>query len=407
MEPDFDWNAPLEHRQGADINLHGIDVFVEFDWDETVGHPQTHFSYGLSLARRIVEDCPADKRPALLLTDRDEVKERSFSSDRFYVMVINLPRYLRSASADAAAGYLGDAVGTGLTRLNQVEALIGSSPEEIEAFLDMKLTPGRVAEWASGDTERLSALRRIVGDGDSNKPTVSLAAAIDALEAINGLSEEDVERVAGLFSQPEGRQLVDLLADHALLPAELLQSLDHHRRCRAVEEFERMLVEDLTEPRWQTWFEENDWVLGSEYVSILGERPIDVDHIADYLMEAYDGFLDLIEIKRPDGKLHFWADARDHGNVVPHADLVKAITQASRYLFEVECQADSLKFLKRLGGVRAIKPRCVLIFGRSAEWGEDEREAYRLLNAGYHSLTILSYDHVLDRARRILGLGGD
>jgi hypothetical protein len=210
MEPDFDWNAPLEHRQGADINLHGIDVFVEFDWDETVGHPQTHFSYGLSLARRIVEDCPADKRPALLLTDRDEVKERSFSSDRFYVMVINLPCYLRSASADAAAGYLGDAVGTGLTRLNQVEALIGSSPEEIEAFLDMKLTPDRVAEWASGDTERLSALRRIVGDGDSNKPTVSLAAAIDALEAINGLSEEDVERVARLFSQPEGRQLVDL-----------------------------------------------------------------------------------------------------------------------------------------------------------------------------------------------------
>ena len=36
-------------------------------------------------------------------------------------------------------------------------------------------------------------------------------------------------------------------------------------------------------------------------------------------MEAYDGFVDLIEIKRPEGKLKFWADALDHGNYIPHA----------------------------------------------------------------------------------------
>jgi hypothetical protein len=145
-------------------------------------------------------------------------------------------------------------------------------------------------------------------------------------------------------------------------------------------------------------------VLGSDYVRLLDERPIDIGHIADYLMQAYDGFLDLVEIKRPEGNLKFWADSLDHGNYVPHSDLIKAITQANRYILEVERETNSIKFLERLDGVRAIKPRCVLIFGRSHDWNDQQREAHRMLNAAYPNLTILTFDHVLRRAKRMLGL---
>jgi hypothetical protein len=31
-------------------------------------------------------------------------------------------------------------------------------------------------------------------------------------------------------------------------------------------------------------------VLGTDFVPIVDDRPIDVRHIADYLMEGYDGF---------------------------------------------------------------------------------------------------------------------
>jgi hypothetical protein len=33
-----------------------------------------------------------------------------------------------------------------------------------------------------------------------------------------------------------------------------------------------------------------------------------------------------------------------------------------------------------------------------------QRQAYRVLNAGYHSLSIMTYDHVLDRAKRMLDM---
>lgn len=84
--------------------------------------------------------------------------------------------------------------------------------------------------------------------------------------------------------------------------------------------------------------------------------------------------------------------------------LTKAITQAARYIFEVEREANSVKFLERVRGVKTVKPRCVLVYGRSANWHDSQAEAYRILNASYHNLTVLTYDHVLERARRICGV---
>jgi hypothetical protein len=151
------------------------------------------------------------------------------------------------------------------------------------------------------------------------------------------------------------------------------------------------------------WFAENDWVLGSDFVRVLDERAIDTENVADYLVEAYDGFLDIIEIKRPGGVLRFWSSTTDHGNYIPSTDLVKAITQATSYIFEVEREVNSQKFFERLGGVRTVKPRCVLVFGRSHEWDDDQCMAYRILNSNYHNLSIMTYDHVLSRAKRLLG----
>jgi hypothetical protein len=97
-------------------------------------------------------------------------------------------------------------------------------------------------------------------------------------------------------------------------------------------------------------------------------------------------------------------DTLDHDNYVPSSDLIKAVTQASKYIYEVEREANSVKFLERVDFVKTIKPRCVLIFGRSFDWDEKQNEAYRILNASYYNLTILTYDHVLQRAKRIVGL---
>jgi hypothetical protein len=282
-----------------------------------------------------------------------------------------------------------------------------SGAEEISLKIGRyALVPGKPPETAKPKSEltltpdELTALLKLLED--NLEPFQAGAGRWISLDKDLGAGQ--VKQLKSLFANPDKQQLVEFLTDHDIVPTDLIKSLEYRERCRAINQLEEMLAGDLTEQPWQRWFQDNDWVLGTEFARILDDRAIDVDHIADYLMQAYDGFLDLVEIKRPEGSLKFWADSLDHGNYVPHSDLVKAITQASRYIFEVEREANSAKFLERLGGVRAIKPRCVLIYGRSGAWNNAQREAYRILNAGYHNLTILTFDHVLARAKRILNL---
>lgn len=214
---------------------------------------------------------------------------------------------------------------------------------------------------------------------------------------------ESINYLEEIVGTPEKQKVLDFILKNDILADELVAGLQNRLRAKAVQEFETMLGQDLVEQNWQAWFKRNDWVLGSDFVRVLDERAIDTRNITDYLMQAYDGFLDVVEIKKPEGKLRFWADAKDHENYVQSSALTKAITQATKYIYELEREANSAKFLDRVG-VKVIKPRCILIFGRSYDWDDEQKEAYRILNSSYHSLTIMTYDHVLGRAKRILGV---
>lgn len=103
----------------------------------------------------------------------------------------------------------------------------------------------------------------------------------------------------GIFENPDKNKVLDFIATNNILPDDLIVGLQSQARIKAVDEFEMMLNQNKVEKERQAWFTKNDWVLGSEFVKILDEREIDTDNIADYLMEAYDGFLDIIEVKRP------------------------------------------------------------------------------------------------------------
>lgn len=215
--------------------------------------------------------------------------------------------------------------------------------------------------------------------------------------------KENAAQIRALFSLPDKQKLIQFILSNNVIPEDIAAGLQQAQRIRAIEQFEKMLEQDQKENAWQEWFQKNSWVLGSEYVRILDERHIDVKNISDFLMEAYDGFLDIVEIKRPEGGLHFWAASLDHGNYVPSTDLTKAITQATRYIYEVEREANSVKFLELVGHIKTVKPRCMLIFGRSNDWDSDQMEAYRIMNAGFHNLSVMTYDHVLERAKRMVG----
>ncbi len=247
---------------------------------------------------------------------------------------------------------------------------------------------------------------------ESKYSKVVEGSSADEIEAYGSLIEQvkelkDRKKVTQVLKQIfESNKTADLtkyLLENNLLDDDLKDIVEYRSRVTSIEDFVDMLENTHTENDWQTWFQENSWVLGSDFVRILDERRIDVQNISDYLVEAYDGFLDVIEIKKPSSDLKFWPDSKDHDNYYPHSDLTKAITQSINYINQIEKQIDSKEFSKRIDDVTVIKPRCTLIFGRSIDWDDEQKEAYRILNSSYHNVTILTYDHVLERAKRMLG----
>lgn len=266
---------------------------------------------------------------------------------------------------------------------------------------------------------------KIIGGVESENPKSELTLTKEELSNLISYIdtyykplELDVENFIPVDSK-ESRQLLakfkSLVNNDEEIASELLESgiisenvylaLDAIKKKKALEDFCQAVDENLPESFWQQWFESNKWMLGSEYFDIIDERKIDADHIADYLMKAYDGFLDIVEIKKPNG-MRFWNDSTDHKNYVPSADLVKAITQCQNYLYEIERESNSAKFLEKTKNCKVIKPRCLLVFGRSIDWNDEQKKYYRILNSSYTQISVITYDHLLMRAKNILGIDG-
>lgn len=197
-------------------------------------------------------------------------------------------------------------------------------------------------------------------------------------------------------------EVASKLIESGILTQNLSVAITAAERNNAVCDFELSLNQEPTEAFWQDWFSRNKWVLGSDYLNILPERDIDAHDIADYLMRSIDGFVDVVEIKKPD--LPFWAGPDSHGNYYPASQLTAAISQCLNYLYRIELQSNSVDFMERVGGAKTVKPQCMLVYGRSDDWGEDKMKALRILNAAYNQLHIITYDQLLIRAKQLLGI---
>lgn len=227
-------------------------------------------------------------------------------------------------------------------------------------------------------------------------------------ESIIGDSQE-IQRFLELISaDPLGRGKITEVAKNIGLID--IGDIDYVvQRKNAVMLFEQLLNDDQafsdyknkldvgkTEEVWQKFFESNPWILGSDFVEILSERVIDEESKTDIPVKDYDGFVNIIELKLPTA--FFWTSEN-----MPTSDLTRSIMQCARYVTEMERRMNDKKKIDSLGA-EILKPRITLIYGRSNSWEKEQKEQLRILNSSFHDIAILSYDHVLERAKKIVGL---
>ena len=258
--PSIPWEHPLSTRRMVGTSC---DVVFDFDWKPVIGHNQPKFPGLYDLSQAIAEFAKLfGKTPLLLLSDKADVAFDELITDSTYVAMVNIKDFLacttdhdRSAlfflSAISKHGRI-SAASAGMATPIRVQQLL----KALEIGLDGK-----------GD-----ALIEMVDKGGSKLTLSLLDAAVKSLDKT--ASREHLEALTTIFST----STAGVIADAATAA----------KRRVAVEEFERLLSDNANEHKFQTWFQNNAWVLGSDCVRILDDRRIDVRNIADFLVEAYD-----------------------------------------------------------------------------------------------------------------------
>lgn len=238
------------------------------------------------------------------------------------------------------------------------------------------------------------------------------ASLIKAIQESEIASNEDFLSIFNeLIKKTDSKQIAESIIKSDLSYVDIQKILEIKKKEDSLKEFrERLENKDLKEDRgdnhWQGWFEKNKWLFGSEYVKILNQRTLDEDDTTDFLAESYGGFLEIIEIKVPNltGEEIFANNTikkqgKTYIHYYPKAKLTQAISQCLRYISKVERKPDDSK---KYENCKILKPRCVLLFGRSNNFNSDEDEALRIINSHYNNFSIITYDQLLERAERSL-----
>jgi hypothetical protein len=222
-----------------------------------------------------------------------------------------------------------------------------------------------------------------------------------AVKVLEGIMESGADRTSifNFFKE----QYPEL--DKKILTYKLVQA-----RKSSLEEF-RVSLSDPNKIEinyWQPFLEKNRWMFGLSYLVPLEEMRIDLWTEADYLFKSEDGFVDIVEIKHP--HLPFWQKDRNsnysryRGYLQPGGDLKGAMTQAINYIFQIEKKFNDTDWLRENDCEAPVKPTCTVVLGRSNDWKVEENTAFRLLNDSLHGISIITFDHLYDRAKRLLDI---
>jgi len=179
-----------------------------------------------------------------------------------------------------------------------------------------------------------------------------------------------------------------------------------------LKEFKNRLTQNIHETKgknsWQNWIYENSWLFGIHYQKPIQKEKVGFDSIPDYLFPTLDGFLDILEIKRP----KYEAIRKDQSHAdsfVWSSDTNKAIGQVITYITEIELNQLQLK--ERINQeyediyeskIFTIKPRAFILIGTSEDWKEKKKEAFRKLNYSLHGIEVLTYTDLYKRGEKII-----
>ena len=251
----------------------------------------------------------------------------------------------------------------------------------------------RFIESSPDISELIESFERV--DKKSVAKLLEKLAVSDKIEAIlETLSNTELHDLEAAYKQKSHREEIDNL--------EKLIDLD--MSCRIVNELdshENLIKYKAGQPEkiFQNWIESNLWIFGVEYMKKHNFRKISFFSEGDLLMESNDGYLDLIELKRPKLEYEVFKYDVSHKSYYPSSDLSKVLGQCLFYQQKID---EAKHLLETEYKIKVLRPRVKIVLGRSNNFNEYQTNALRMLNSGLNNIDIITYDNLIENGKKII-----
>ena len=146
------------------------------------------------------------------------------------------------------------------------------------------------------------------------------------------------------------------------------------------------------EEDFQQFFEHNHWMFGIDYIGATPTKKISETDIPDFLLERYDGFHDILDLKLPIPNLF-----KKKGNKLhPRHELYDGCSQIEYY---VGYSNENVRKIATEIREKIYRPKGILVIGRT---NSHEKERLRQYIDDHPKVTIMTYDDVIQKATNIL-----
>jgi len=421
----------LDFRWGSPDRLKGIKVYFDFNWRLTFGHDIGAFPNGMALAQLAVKECTPGRRPALLLTLRNDIELASFDWGDYCILVVNLTSYQRHATANRAIGFAATRLKSRISRIADVEASEGQItafatkyPERFAEIADNLLgyRPGTQAEPATigqlvelvDKVERLeqpevdAVLRLLERRGVSPDYVLFRLLQSNQLDDISQALEWMLENGPDVVSQLRRLECSNLERLNFFGIFTMLQNL------LDVWKVER---DNHDEKFWQQQLERHSFVLAQlfAYPVIVLQREAYVGgknvsgrlgNFNDFLLKALStNNVAFVELKTPGTPLltdqPYRGDVYNVGRELSGA-VGQVLNQRQRFLTDFASLRNNSRGLE----FEAFNPKCFVVAGNSAELSDDERKArsFELNRNNWKDVQVVTFDELFGRVEAFMGL---
>lgn len=155
-----------------------------------------------------------------------------------------------------------------------------------------------------------------------------------------------------------------------------------------LEQLEKLIISSKKEKELQAFLAKKPWLLGLEYENAKPHK-IAPSNRYDFYVEKYDGYADIIEIKKANDDI-FTKD----GKIT--SAFSNALQQTIDYIDDASYYGNDKRLSKKMN-FNFLKPKGILIMGRN-----QNSEKLKNLKYYFHNIEILTYDDIFERGKTIL-----